>query len=228
MNVLNGKFISWNGDSICAGAGSLGGYGKIICDRVGAEYENLGVGGGTITAGLYSKVSGAPRHCVCLTVDNMNKDADYAILEGGVNDASLSREYNEPLFGEITDGYKGPFDESTFCGAFESMLKRLTVRFAGKKYGYIAVHQMTEKYRACYTGEDNFYLAAKRICEKWGVPFLDLNVSVPPFAYYKEEIDPALYEIKKTYTKSGDGWHPNEEGYKKYYCDKIEAWLKSL
>ena len=66
------------------------------------------------------------------------------------------------------------------------------------------------------------------MCEKWGVPFLDLNVSVPPFAYYKEEIDPALYEIKKTYTNSGDGWHPNEEGYKKYYCDKIEAWLKSL
>lgn len=26
----------------------------------------------------------------------------------------------------------------------------------------------------------------------------------------------------------GDGWHPNEEGYKKYYCDKIEAWLKTL
>ena len=34
--------------------------------------------------------------------------------------------------------------------------------------------------------------------------------------------------LKTLYTRNGDGWHPNELGYEKYYCDKIEQFLISL
>ena len=68
---------------------------------------------------------------------------------------------------------------------------------------------------------------AKKCCEKWGVPFLDLNTTVPPFGYFKSS-DTDLYSSRTTYTDSADGWHPNEEGYKKYYVPKITAWLESL
>jgi hypothetical protein len=47
--------------------------------------------------------------------------------------------------------------------------------------------------------------------------------------------DGELGEVRNTYTAPsssnpnvGDGWHPNEEGYRKYYCDKIVAWMETL
>ena len=223
MDKLLGKYISVNGDSICNGAGCGGGYVKIISERCGMKYQNVAVNGATVTAESYRK-SGEARHWISRTVDKMDASADYAIVEGGVNDASIS----EIPLGKISVGFNAPLDDTTFIGAFESMLKQLVKKYHGKKIGYIAVHQMTNRFSALYEGEDNFYLAAKKCCEKWGVPFCDLNVACPPFAFFKENGDPELYAIRQAYTMNGDGWHPNEAGYQKYYCDKIEAWLKTL
>ena len=222
-NPLYGKSITFNGDSICKGAGYLGGYAKFIGENNRMTVQNVGVGGGTITAEQYNSSSGNARHWISRTIVNMDETADYAIVEGGVNDSSL----NVPL-GAITSDYKSELDDTTFYGAFESMLKQLVTRFAGKKYGYIAVHQMTTNFRVGNDPETSYYWAAKKCCEKWGVPFLDLNMTVPPFVYFKGSVSEELDALRTTYTKDGDGWHPNEEGYKKYYVPKIEAWLKTL
>ena len=225
-NVLFGKSISFNGDSICQ---ARGGYGQIIAERNGMIYENIAIGGGTICAETYSD-EGVKRHWICRTIEKMNPDADYAIVEGGVNDASLFTDYGTPVIGEISDGYNAPLDDTTFCGAFESMLKQLLIKYSsrGKKIGYIAVHKMTEKYSSEYKGEDNYYLAAKMCCQKWGVPFLDLNISVPPFGLFSAEGDRGLYATREVNTNKADGWHPSDFGYKSYYCDRIESWLKTL
>ena len=223
MDKLAGKYIAVNGDSICNGAGCGGGYVKIIAERCGMKYQNIAVNGASVTAETYRK-SGDPRHWISRTIDKMDTDADYAIVEGGVNDASIG----ELPLGKMTVGYNEPLDDTTFIGAFESMLKQLTKKYSGKKIGYIAVHQMTKRFSKSYTGEDNFYLAAKRCCEKWGVPLCDLNICCPPFAFFENDGDPELYAMRVKYTLNGDGWHPNEAGYLKYYCDKIEAWLKTL
>ena len=228
-NILKCKSISFNGDSICAGAGSPGGYGRIIAERNEMKYKNVAVGGGTVCAETYSK-SGEKRHWICRTIDKMDENADYAIVEGGVNDASLFSDYGAPAIGALSDGFNASLDDTTFYGAFESMLKQLTIKYSanGRKIGYIAVHKMTARFSHDYVGDDNYYLAAKRCCEKWGVPFLDLNVSIPPFAFFTPDGDPELYAVRAANTYNGDGWHPNEAGYKNYYCDKIEAWLKTL
>ena len=146
------KKISVNGDSICEGVGHPGGYGKIIAERNCMEYQNLGIGGGTVSAEVVTP-AGTKRHCISRTVDNMDPDADYAIVEGGVNDASMNEQYGYPSFGELTEGYNGPFDDKTYIGAFEQMLKKLIVKYQGKKIGYIAVHQCAGKYRPTYAGE---------------------------------------------------------------------------
>lgn len=211
-NPLLNKTISFNGDSICAGAGFEGGYGKIIATNNNMVYENVAVGGGTITAETY--VGETERHWVCRTVENMNADADYAIFEGGVNDAAL----NIPL-GTLSAGYSDELDETTYIGAFESMLKQAVIRFAGKKIGYIAVHKMISTYDSRYK-ENSYYYAAKECCEKWGVPFLDLNTQTPRFISFAT--------LANSFTHNGDGWHPNEAGYMAYYVPKIEAWLKTL
>ena len=211
-NPLHGKTITFNGDSICAGAGFAGGYGKIIAEKNNMVYQNVAVGGGTVTAETYSDE--IKRHWICRTIENMNVDADYAILEGGVNDAAL----RIPI-GTLSDGYSAELDDTTFIGAFESMLKQTVIKFAGKKVGYIAVHKMTAKYDNRYV-ENSYYYAAKQCCEKWGVPFLDLNTQIPPL----NSID----VLKEMFTANADGWHPNENGYRAYYVPKIEAWLKTL
>lgn len=211
-NPLYEKTIAFNGDSICAGAGFAGGYGKIIAEKNNMGYENVAVGGGTITAETYSGET--KRHWICRTIENMNADADYAIFEGGVNDAAL----RIPL-GVMSDGYSAELDDTTFIGAFESMLKQAVTKFMGKKIGYIAVHKMTAKYDSRYP-ENSYYYAAKECCEKWGVPFLDLNTQTPPLNN--------IASLREAFTHNGDGWHPNEAGYNAFYVPKIEAWLKTL
>jgi lysophospholipase L1-like esterase len=221
-NPLKDKKISFNGDSICYGEGFTGGYASIIGTENNMVVQNIGVSGATIVSGT-TKSSGSNRHWICDTVVNMDEDSDFAILEGGVNDASLSL----PL-GTITEGYTDTLDTTTYYGAFEYMLKTLITRFKGKKYGYIAVHQMATNYRCTNDESTSYYWASKKCCEKWGVPFLDLNKEIPPFDFFPNAEGHPLTELKDTYTHNGDGWHPNEEGYRKFYCDKIEAWLESL
>lgn len=211
---LKGKIISFNGDSICAGAGASGGYGKIIAEKCGMIYENIGVSGGTV---MYS---GDSVHCISRTVANMREDAEYIILEGGVNDL-----YSDRALGAMSDGYDATLDDATFYGAFENMLKQALIRFPGKKIGYIAVHKMGNYFDSEST-EDNAYHAAIKCCRKWGIPVCDLNISVPPFSKLSLNNDTKV--ICDTYTANGDGWHPNEAGYKAYYVPKIEAWLKTL
>ncbi|MDY3358859.1 MAG: BppU family phage baseplate upper protein [Clostridium celatum] len=212
-NPLSGKVIALNGDSICYGAGFKGGYGKIIADRNNMIYENIAVSGGTIATNTTDTNTGKNRHWISSTISNMREDADYVVLEGGVNDAS-----SHVAIGEITTGYSSPLDNTTFCGALESTLKQALERFPGKKIGFIIVHKMCSEFNS--SEGENYYHKAIQILEKWGVPYLDLNTKCPPLNY--------IPNFKKTYTHNGDGWHPNEEGYKKYYCDKIESFLISL
>lgn len=216
-NKLTGKIISFIGDSICAGhyvdpekTQKMGGYGKIIAERNGMIYENLGVHGATIT-------SNTGKHCISTSIENMRADADYIILEGGVNDASLN-----VALGNITSDYTSDFDITTFAGAFEHMLKTAILRYPGKKIGYIFTHKISPRYLVTdiYGAEETHYTIAKKCCEKWGVSYVDLN-AISPLSRY---IEP----LKNAYTNNQDGWHPNEEGYRKYYCDPIEQWLLNL
>jgi len=208
-NPLWGKTISFNGDSICAGAGYAGGYGKIIAEENGMTYENIAVGGGTV-AYVSENV-----HCICRTINNMRADADYIILDGGGNDADSG-----VSAGTLSEGYTATLNDTTFAGAFEAMLKSALERFQGKKIGYIFIHKCVSGFDSRNTATNSFYMIAKNACEKWGVPYIDLNTEVPPLGY--------VTSLRTAYTNQGDGYHPNEAGYRAYYVPKITAWLKTL
>lgn len=206
---LSGKIISFNGDSICAGAGYEGGYGKIIAEENDMIYENIAVGGGTVA------YAGTNVHCISRTVNNMRSDADYIILDGGGNDADSGI----PT-GTLSTGYTATLDDTTFAGAFEAMLKAALERFPGKKIGYIFIHKCATGFDSRNTSESSFYMIAKKACEKWGIPYIDLNSEAPPLGY--------ISSLRTAYTNQGDGYHPNEAGYRAYYVPKITAWLKTL
>ena len=206
-NPLKGKIISLNGDSIAAGAGYQGGYGKIIAEENGMTYENVAVGGGCVA------YVGSNVHCISRTISNMRADADYVILDGGGNDADSG----VPL-GALTTGYTATLDDTTFAGAFEQMLKTAIARFPNKKIGYVFIHKCA--YLFSSSVRDSYYDIAKAACEKWGIPYCDLNTQTPPLNY--------IDALKTAYTSNGDGYHPNEQGYKLFYVPKITAWMKTL
>lgn len=218
--LLRGKKLSVNGDSICHGADSGGGYAKIIADRCGMTYQNVAQSGATIAAQTYGTDGTTARHWICRTIENMDADADFVILEGGVNDATESVE-----MGTLNlSNYTAALDDTTFCGAFESMLKQAILRFTKAKIFYLAVHKMTGGFNC--NAQDNYYTNAIALCKKWGVPVIDLNVSVPPLGMYVE--DENLIAMREQYTNNGDGWHPNQAGYERFYCDAIIGAMKTM
>ncbi len=217
-NPLFGKKAVFTGDSICYGEGATGGYARLIGLNNDMKIQNVGVSGGTIvnTSGIF---------CISESIASLDSNADYVILEGGVNDASLAL----PL-GTITNNYWRTFDTTTFCGAFEKMLKDTWEKFPTQKKGYVMVHKCTAGFSSdTGTGSNGIYYdAVLKICLKWAIPVLDMQEHCPPMAFWGASDYPNLRTIKNAYTKNGDGWHPNEDGYKKYYVPAIEAWMKTL
>lgn len=206
-NVLSGKILAMTGDSIAAGAGTGGtGYGEMIATANNMTIQNISEGGGAITPSQTD-------FCISTSISSLRADADYVLLEGGFNDAA--RMYT---LGTLTSGYTDTLDTSTFAGAFENMLKSAIARFPSKKIGYIFVHKCIDRFSSMTTG--SYYNVAKAACEKWGIPYCDLNILVPPLG--------GIDALAQAYTDSGDGIHPNADGYALFYVPKITAWLKTL
>ena len=202
-NVLSGKILSVTGDSICYGASYSGGYAGIIGEENGMTVQNLGENGRCIAdfdnkTGIYASIA------------DMRSDADYILLEGGTNDTG------DVQLGTITSGYTDTLNTSTFAGAFETMLKNAINKFHGKKIGYIFIPKGNPDFDSRTTG--SYYNVAKACCEKWGVPYCDLNTLVPPIGL--------ISTLSSTYTS--DGVHPNELGYRTYWVPQITAWMKGL
>ena len=210
-NPLIGKKLCCEGDSIMYGAGYIGGFARIIAQRNGMTLQNNAVGGATIRTGT-TWSGGGNRHWISTSMASLPSDGDYYIFDGWVNDMN-----SQTTLGSVSWGYEATLDTTTFCGAFEQCCKTLSTTFAGKKVGYVFVHRI---WKPTETLVQSFIDKMIEILEKWGVPYINLMELAPPIN--------EIASLKVAYTKDGDGWHPNEEGYKKFYVDKIESWMKTL
>ena len=206
-NVLSGKSALYFGDSICYGEGYRGGYAKIISENNNMSYTNKGVSGATIT-----RRDGVS--CILDSVLNSTETADYIILEGGTNDAGGFQE-----FGTVTSGYSDTLDETTFCGAVESLLKNSLIKWHDKKICFILT---TNTYRR--PNQKEYFDSIKQICEKWGVPYLDLFTK----GRLNTNIEIMLNNYTSDWQGNPDGLHPNEQGYKLFYVNQITEFLKTL
>ena len=206
-NPLKGKILAVTGDSICAGAGFTGGYAGIIGSEQEMTVQNVAVGGGTVA------YVNANTFCISRSISSMRSDADFVLLEGGGNDADSG----VPL-GTLSSGYTATLDDTTFAGAIESMFKAALARFPDKKIGYVFIHKCAYLFDSRVP--NSYYDMAKAACEKWGIPYLDLNTQVPPLNY--------IADLKSTYTANADGYHPNELGYRTFYVPKITAFLNTM
>ena len=157
-------------------------------------------------------------------VQYFDSDCDYIIMEGGINDV-LGGLY----LGEVTEGFTSELDTHTVLGGTEQMCRNLLARFADKKLGFILIHKVLQLPFTPPPNADGtqklYFDKIKEVLNKYSIPVLDL---------YNESglntgIDQFLkYTMATSASPNGDGTHPNEEGYRKFYVPKIESWLKSL
>ena len=233
-NILFGKTIVWDGDSICAGGAEKGNWATRIASRNSMNCKNYAVGGGTITEGAPKSASGNERHCVSTTLEKMYAeypDADYIILEGGTNDADLLEALSgSSRLGTIApDDFSGNYDRETFCGALESVFYRATKYWMGKKIGFIVAHKMgvipNERRR-----RRMYFDMAVKACKKWGIPYVDLwegcylNPCLPWMCDKSKTPEENCAENVLFYS---DGQHLTSRGYD-FTSEIIENWMRTL
>ena len=202
-NPLYGKILAVDGDSIWAGSATAVPPASAIATKNNMTLDTKAASGGTLK-------SGTGQHCIATGVATLRADADYYIIEGGVNDGSGDA-------GSLSTGYDAALDTATLAGAIETVCKTLRETFAGKKCGYVFPHRILADTDGYNTAVRPMIISA---LEKWGVPYLDLQKKAPPLGL--------IASLKAAYTVSGDGWHPTTAGYAAFYNDEIEAWMKTL
>ena len=212
-NPLYGKKISCNGDSIMYGLGYTGGFLKIIADRNNMTLNNIAVSGGTLSNPNNSKV-----HYIGGTIENMDTDSDYYIVEGGYNDWL----YKTNLLGEITSTMTSEINDKTIYGGMETICRKLLKNFPTKKIGFVITHKIlqsafTDKGKG-FTMTD-VHEAIIKVLNKYSIPYCDL--------FNNSCLNTELEEFLK-YTNANDGVHPDELGYNLFYVSKVECWLKTL
>lgn len=223
QSIYDGKVMLFAGDSICYGANwrpkpddySTTGWRKLVQEKYPtAKTYGYGIGGTTIairagrTDSIYERLT---------KMYSEHSEADYIILQGGVNDCWTS----VPL-GEITKNYDKKLDTSTFCGAMEQMLKDAILKWKGKKIGFICTYKVHDADTILDNGNivwdfKSYMDKAKEICDKWSVPYCDL--------YNDSGLCLKLDDIASAY--SDGGTHVNELGYRIVF-PKIDSWLKTL
>lgn len=234
-NILTEKTAVFLGDSICAASteyeGAMAGYGwaGLIGEANDMVWKNYGKDGGTITdlgeVGLNVWLSTQLN-----TAYAEHPDANYVIFEGGCNDADRM---GDALLGEISTGYD-TFDTTTFSGAFESLVLNILNKYPAAKVGYIIPPKM---YYSSYTPDHTaanhvhrrFFDRAVEICQKWGIPVIDLWNGCPMnpklTIYYDNSI--SITESNAAGKYYTDGQHLTITGYK-YIAPLIEAWMRNL
>ena len=228
-----------DGDSIAAGAqdkpSRLNGWWGRIARDYSARGNNFSVGGGTITSELYYQ-SGAPRHWINEDIDTIHSeypDLDYLILDGGTNDADVIGRFSGDTppskFGAWTaTDFSGNYDNTTFCGAVETMFFKALTYWPKAKIGFIVPMQMGTN-DGSSANRRKYFEEVLKIAEKWHIPVLDLwkisQMDARLTAYYDPEItgDENVTAGKCYY----DGQHPTSYGYE-LMQGKIDAWINSL
>lgn len=202
------KKIVYDGDSICFGAGYSGGYAKIIANRVMGSYVNQAKGGARLT----TKGSNS-WHSVVDNLENLPTDGDLYCFEGGINDYWTSG----MQLGTFTkNDFTGTLDETTVCGALESIFRYALTNFLGKPICFVITHKIQNTaYAANGSGNtfEAYHDAMVGICKKYSIPYYD--------AFEESGLNGWNTAQKTTYFDANDGIHPNEAGYKKYYVPQL-------
>ena len=201
--ILKGKTAAFLGDSICMASTFdkehqwWGWAGRIDRDYGFASYVNKGCDGASVS-------DCRKQNRVIFQLERIkDQNFDYLMLHGGVNDAWDSREV-----GQMTDSFDvKDFDISTYAGGLEELFYTAKKYFPETKIGFI-VNFRSISTIGRLSDMTEYFETAKKICEKWNIPYLDL--------FFDDDFNENVLEYK-TKNKLADYIHPNSAGYDVLY-----------
>lgn len=238
-NIEKDQMFLVVGDSLCSAAADptdKGWRGRIVRDY-GVVTSYSAQGGSALStirylkanddANLDTDTSINSRQCIVNQINewrDSGRPFEYILLEGGGNDCSQDAEVGYWLNDDPNTGVKlfnptsyDPKDfapESTFVGGLER-----AIYSAIKTYGDTAAIGYMSIYNGPYYGTSGkfgnmgkYFQYAKEICDKWGVPYLDLYTILDEDTFNSRP----MTEGKANYDPTGlttDGIHANGDGY---------------
>jgi lysophospholipase L1-like esterase len=110
--------------------------------------------------------------------------------------------------GEMTDSFDvKDYDITTFAGGLEELFYYANEQFPNAQIVYISMFYMPKAPASINRVSDmeEYYAEAEKICEKWGVAYLDL--------YHNEELSTKLCVEQESSNYLRDPVHPNANGY---------------
>ncbi len=215
QSPLAGKTALFCGDSISFGAtdrAPLYGWAGRLAGQYGLLAENVSQSGWSLstirTGRVIDQLFNAPA-----------KPYDYVVLHGGVNDGWGDGTVYAPP-GNMSDSFDvADYDVHTYAGALEELFHFACGKYPGAKIGYI-INFATPKAEGIghLTDMEDYYAEGLRICQKWGIPCLDL--------YHDREVNDVVMEVTTT-RYMADAVHPNAAGYDRL-TPVIARWLEGL
>ena len=208
-----GKTIVAFGDSIIAGWGWKEGTG--IVQPLKEKYPD-GTWINNAESGANIAISNNPAHTPIISqIRSYIGQPDAIIFDGGVNDLN-----NSIPIGSIESGYDASYNTGTFCGAMESALQYIMDTYPLAVKLYIIPHSFAKD----NSYVDSIYSKAIEICDKWNMPYLDMR---------KYSQIAMTSKNKSKYTRNantgvGDGVHPTETWYRKFYAPLVDQRLRDL
>lgn len=207
-----GKTIVAFGDSIIAGWGWREGTG--IVQPLKEKYPD-GIWINNAESGANIAISNSPAHTPIISqIRSYTGQPDAIIFDGGVNDLN-----NNIAMGNISDSYDSNYDTTTICGAMESALQYVMDTFPLAVKLYIIPHSFSKNNYV-----DSVHEKMIEICKKWNMPYLDMRKCAQIAMTSKN---------KSKYTRNantgvGDGVHPTETWYRKFYAPLVDQRLRDL
>ncbi len=214
---LKGKSVYVDGDSIMYGYGSDGyAVGEMLRDNDGMSLTKAAVSGTTLA------VQNSKNNSICERMTAITTDYDYIIFDGGINDLSNHNSGGDSAiqFGEMTQSYTSDFDTSTTLGALESICSHLVNNYPKSKKMFVCIHNVVTPSKNINTGQIALFDEIKKVLEKWGIPYVDINA--------KTNLKALSDTIRDTYFYKGDRVHPTLEAYKMFYYPVIKSALSEV
>lgn len=249
---LDNKLILFTGDSICYGAyrnfpvflsqhsdmqyveGSgitaynNGAWAQYIAEKHrNAIVYGYGVSGTCITRQASQIQTDGYDSSILERISVMKDNADYVILQGGINDQGRTLPLGEIRNNGNTLDYstnESDYDTYTFAGAVEWMLIQAKTKWKNAKIGFILTHQVYGRNHNNYIvdgvnyKQEHYTEIIKQACKKWGVPMIDLY----------DTVSSNLNHSDSEYWSNGDGLHPTQKTYDLFISPIIDSFIMSL
>jgi len=126
------------------------------------------------------------------------------------------------------DDYSGSYDDTTFCGAVETLLYKALLYYPAATIGVIIPMRMGQANDQYTRNRRAYFDVLIRLCRKWSVPYLDLWHTAqmnPSLSMYYDASASVAENTQNSYYQ--DGQHPTSKGYA-LLAPRIAAWMANI